>query len=81
MKMHKEDGSPRDPYDIVLELESRLLPIVQTAYVVINSSNNSNEAFALACGVQHYLDDLKDAMNAADDWQMAMRQAEKAGGE
>ena len=81
MKTRKEDGTLRPVWDIMVELEARLLPIVQTAYVVINGSGNTDEAHALACGVQHYLDDLKDAMNAMDDWQMTMRQAEKAGGE
>ena len=73
MKLHKEDGSLRDPYDIVLELESRLLPMVQTAYVVINSSDSNKEAFALACGVQHYIDDLKEAVEASSHWQHVPR--------
>ena len=79
MKMHKEDGTPREPYDIVLELESRLLPMVQTAYLIINSCNMSDEAHAIACGVMHYVEDLREALEASSDWQHVDRSAGKEG--
>ena len=71
MKTHKADGTLRDPWDMMVELEARLLPMVQTAYVVINGSNNTEEAHALACGVQHYAEDLREAMEVADQWSTA----------
>ena len=68
MKTHKEDGTLRDPWDVMVELEARLLPMVQAAYAVINNPGNTEEAHALACGVQHYVDDLRDVQAVAERW-------------